>query len=525
MNSSPASKLKSIYYSHKSASLAAIAALVCGMLTHLYVMTNKLYNYFEMGNIFSTMPYTKGDTFAMGRVFLPVVTTLSGYYSAAPINAVICMILIALAAFLITDLLKITSKTYAMLLGAVLVTFPGVASYLSYGVNSDLFCMSMLLAVLAVWFTEKYRFGIIGGIVCLCISIGCYQPFMSVSIALIFAVIFKKVLLEDITVKELFQKILRYVIMLVAAFVLYYVILQIALKISGITMGDYHGVNEMTSFSVKGIAKGFVYSYLYFAKYFFTTAYSNSVPALIMNVLAAAVLLFAIVQLIARKEKGKIWPILLLMLFPLGVNASPFLMADRVGNGVDNYMLFSLLVTYAILFAVLEGLYLKNAKEKKTYKASIYQWGSVIAAVIIVISGFYVCNMAYHRLDATTKEAANFLNRVAYRIEETKEWQEGMPVYVAGSNHLFNDYYEVTIPEFEKLTNISGTEVKPWYSYEAVYKYMKEYLHFPLREIDEEQAKQIEESEELAAMPVYPLEGSIAQIGDVLVVKLSEKTE
>jgi len=115
------------------------------------------------------------------------------------------------------------------------------------------------------------------------------------------------------------------------------------------------------------------------------------------------------------------------------------------------------------------------------------------------------------------------LNRMAVRIEETQEWQDGKSVYFAGCSQIFNEYYEISIPQFEELQNVSGTEIKPWYSYEAVYKYMNEYLHFPLGEVSEEQMEAIEGSAELAKMPVYPAEGSIAQIQGVLVVKISNQ--
>ncbi len=69
---------------------------------------------------------------------------------------------------------------------------------------------------------------------------------------------------------------------------------------------------------------------------------------------------------------------------------------------------------------------------------------------------------------------------------------------------------------------MAGTELKPWYSYEALIKYMKEYLHFPIVEPDKEQIALIGASDELMRMPVYPLDGSIAEINGVLVVKFAE---
>ncbi len=517
---SPAQTIRNFFRQNKSACAGAVTVFVCGIVTHLYMLTNKLYNYFEMGNIFSRMSFEKSDALPMGRVFMPFVTALSSYYSQATINGMLCLTALAVTVYMLIDCFQIRSVLYAAVLGGIVVTFPGVASYLSYGVNSDLFCISLCLAAASVWLMQKYKWGFLAGSICLCVSVGCYQPFMSVAIAAMFGILFLDVLRSEMTWKALVTKALKYLGMLAAGFLLYYTVLQIALHVTGITMGDYHGVNEMTSFTVKGIAKGFVYTYLYFLTYFFTTDYNGAVLPAIANYAAAALMLLFTVLLIRHRKTGRLQPVLLLLLLPLGVNAAPFLMADRVGNGVDNYMLFSVLTTYFLLSALAQECASRGLirRQKLLHTA---QWGVVLSCAVVVISGFYVCNTAYHRLEAVTKQVTGLIDRLAYRIEETQEWQQGMPVYIAGCSNTFNEHYEVSIPEFEKPGNVSGTEFRPWYSYGAVVKYMKEYLHFPLTEPEEEQISRLLDSEELKQMPVYPESGCIAEIDGVLVIKLS----
>lgn len=521
MKHSPAQSIRAFILNNRAACTGAAAAFLCGILTHLYILTNKFYNYFEMGNIFSRMPYDKSDVLPMGRVFMPFITSFSSYYSQATINGILCMTVLAAAVFMLIDCLRIKSLLYAAVAGCIAVTFSGVASYLSYGVNSDLFCISLCLAVMSVWLTQKYKRGYFAGSICLCISLGCYQPFLSAAIAAVYGILFLDVLRKETAWKELVLKALKYLGMMAAGFALYYIVLQTALSVTGIAMGDYHGVNEMTSFTLKGIAKGFVFTYLYFLSYFFTTAYNGGILPLAANAVAAVLMLLFLVSLIGKREKGKLQPILLLCLLPLGVNAAPFLMADRVGNGVDNYMIFSVVITYFLLLAAAEECDGKKLFQKER-RFHLAQWGAVLSCAVTVVSGFYVCNMSYHRLEAVTKQAAGLLERVAYRLEETEEWQEGKPVYFAGSSNLFNEYYVISIPEFDRPGNVAGTELKPWYSYEALVKYMKEYLHFPLAQPTEEQIAFIEGSEELMQMPVYPLDGSIAEINGVLVVKFAE---
>lgn len=507
--------------------MAAAAVLVCGMITHLYMLTNKLYNYFEMGNIFSDMPITKSDTLAMGRVFLPFVTAISTPYSSPMINGILAFLMIAAAAYMVVDLLAIRKGLYAVLCGVVMITFPGIASYLSYGINTDVFCGAIVLAVLSIYLTEKLRFGWLGGIVCLGVSIGTYQPFMSVAIAVVFLLLFRQVLELEMSWKQLVVKSLRYAAVLAAGFVFYYVCLQIALKITGITMGDYHGINEMTSFTLKGIVKGIVYAYGYFLAYFFTVTYTNSYFAVICNLAAAAALT---ALLVCRFRAGKkeyrtavrvSQVVVLFALLPVGLNAAPVLMADRVGNGVDRYMMFSVILTYVLLMKAADDA---DGAESSSGNAvrPLALWGAVLSVALTAASCFYICNMAYHRLDAATQSIGNYLNRIAADLEKTDEWKAGMPVYFANCRDPFGAYYEVDLAIFERPAKVEGTELKSWYNYEALVNYLEEYMHFPITVASPEQIERILADGKLREMPVYPQEGSMQTVDGVLVIKMNQ---
>ncbi len=56
-------------------------SFLSGLLAHFYMMSHKFFNYFEMGNIFSHMPFLQEDTVALGRWFMPVATNLVTLFS------------------------------------------------------------------------------------------------------------------------------------------------------------------------------------------------------------------------------------------------------------------------------------------------------------------------------------------------------------------------------------------------------------------------------------------------------------
>lgn len=511
---------------HKIPLMSGFITFMTGIFVHLYVSTNKFFNYFEMGNIFSTMSYDQNDTLGLGRWFLPAATNLLTEYSMPLWNSCMVMLYISISAGLICELLGIRKLLTRSLFGMVCVTFPGMASILSFGVNSDVFALAILLAVLAVYAEEKWRGGMGTGAVLLCLSIGTYQPYLAVAVGVAFCVLLLQ-LLESYERKRFWKKVGRLFLTLLFGFVLYYIVLQVILKLNNTVLSDYHGVDDMTSFTPKGIAKGLVYTYGYFLSYFFSRNYLLTGGRIACNVLGA-VLLFA-----ALWKKGKVKTernnrerglLLLLMtaLIPLGVNAAPFLMADRVGSGVDIYMMFGMMLLWGIFIRLI----LEESLQKYFHRARTgqgLQWCALLVLCVTVLSGSLICNQAYHRMDAMTQTTSALLERMVARMESVPEWNKDMPVYFKNPRELVNSNYDIEIPAYEKMKKLPGTEIWPNYNEDAIERYCEVYLHFPIELASEDQKEKLDQNETVQNMPAFPAQESIQVIDGVMVVKISEK--
>lgn len=542
---------------------------------HFYMFSNKMINYFEMNNILTPMAMDKGDTLAMGRWFLPVVSKLSSVYSMPAVNGMICLICLSLISCMIVDMYGFTKRVPSVLCEGLIVSFPGIASYLSYGVNTDVFCVALLLSVLSGWILYRSRRrigGMILSAVVLCFCIGTYQPFMSVTIALIFGMLYLQVWQEGRGFISVLKQALCYLAVLAAGFILYYLVMQFVTAVTGISMGDYRGVNDMTSFTLKGIAKGGIYTYLYFLSYLFDLEYANYPLVIVFDVLAALLFLFYTVAGYCRYQKGMrekgslVCQILLVVFLPIGVNAVPFLMADRVGNGVDRYMMFSMMLLFILLLKLMDamaepdaaalkagqnagesgrkkteaaeekadGKTLKGGDGKRAemerhhasaWKSLLPQWLTIFALTAVIWGDYYQCNQGYYRAEAMTKSTDSLLTRLAYRIESAEGWSPETPVFLANCEALFNENCDTDIEAFTGLTRVDGTEIKPWYNEGAVIKYMQVYLNFPVDPIAEEQKEAVLASQEFTQMGIYPREDSMRMIDGVFVVKFGETEE
>ncbi len=515
-------EISTIYQKNKYAFIAMFTTIISGLFVHLYMITNKFYNFGELGHIYTKTTLSMSDCLSLGRVFLPFVAELSNMASSSAINGAIMLLFLGLSAFLVEKMLKFESKLYDILFPCILIVFPGTVCYLTYGWMSEAYSFSILMGVLGAYLLNRSKVEWIIGILCLTLSVGTYQPLFSVGIAVIYISLFKCVLTEKISWKKFILKMIRYLIALAISFLLYYIILNVLLSITGIMLSSYHGVDKMVSFSLRGIAKGFVYSYLYFLRYYFTLDYTIYPTLLVANIVMLVVFGYAVVRLIFQKRREDdnsviISQMVFLILFlPLGLDATPFCLGERIGAGFDRYMMFSIIFFYILVCVVMSQLELLQVK--KDLKAL---WIGLIMLVVVVISNYYICNIVYRRLEVITESESAYMNRIVATLEQRQEWRTGKPIYFYGARPLFSEYYgEMSSPLKSPMT-VEGTSITPNYSYGAMVKYMDVCLHFPIVEVDREQQERINENEKIAEMPCYPEDGSMCVVDGVLVIKIS----
>ncbi len=525
-----------------------VVSYLAAIVVHLYVLTNKFFNYFEMGNIFTHMPFSQEDSLGLGRWFMPVATNLLTYFSMPLVNGLVVFLMLALSAALIVDMLEIKSSAYGVLFGLIFVTFPGLASIMSYGVNCDLFSSALLLSVLSGYLfvrslrQNKWVRGMILGAIPLSLSLACYQPYMSVTIGMLYMMLFMQVYRKRTDLKTFIPMVCKSVLMLAAGFILYYAILQIMLAVTGISLSDYHGVDSMTSFTPKGIAKGFVYSYLHFIKYFFTTEYTYTIGRIVCNCIGAVVfaaLLFRRMRInrgavhkgsdatadktyLVRDRMTNALLLILFLYLPLGVNASPFLMADRVGAGVDRYMIYSLMFLWALLLAMMDDNTDENTAQLTKSRKNLLQWLGGFSGICAIVTGLIITNQAYHRLEATTHATEGLMVRMAARMEQTEGWNKDMPVYFVNPRNMVNSNYGPEVTDYRNLTNLPGTFLRAGYGEEAIAGYMNTYLRFPVKLASAEEIARVEANPVFGKLKAYPDASAVQIIDGVMVVKVSE---
>lgn len=493
---------------------AFLSTMIIGLLTHLFAMTNNLLTFDSMWNIYSDQ-----DMITSGRQFLTYACSVGSYYDLPLINGILAIFYLAVAAALIVDIFNIEGKILPVLAGGLLVTFPSVASNFAYSYTIDGYMLAVLLAVLAYYFTNKYKLGFIGGIFCLGFSLGIYQAEFSFTILLcIFGLMLD--ILNGFKAKELLSKALKYVVMGIGGYALYIVSLNIMLNIKGTAISGYQGTDKLNSFSLSELPSGLKAA---FDNFYYFVRYGGCFSA--TSVMKYSYLLFMILGIISFvyifiKKKTYKAPhnIALLLVLWLCV---PFGSCLITILSPDTYFHLLMRLPWVVIMLFFVALISMFNKEAAIRFETVVSCSFVIFAFIFILQCSVASNIAYFNLNERYEKTYAMSIRLIDRIEQTEGYEAGMPISILGGFPDRNYYPETDITKND-LSGYFGVDGDYVCNSSGSYQtFMERYCNFtfPILDLNEEIA--LSETNQFKGMSNFPSKDSIQIIDDVLVIKFN----
>ena len=411
-----------------------LSALILGFIAHFYKITNWLPNWDSL-----VFRYDPQNMIALGRWFLPVVCAPSSFYDLPWITGLLSILLHGLGAVCICAMFGIRKNTTAAMIGAAVITFPTVTSVLMYNYVSDGYAIAFLLSCLAALFlaAEKPRY--IAAVLCIALSAGIYQAYITVTVMLLLAYLILQTLQKESDALHLLIKSVKILAAGIAGMVLYYGVLTALLKITGTSLLEYQGLNSAASLS--GID---IRSTLYTIKntllsYFFD--FSNGLSVFcVLNVLIFAVtaLLYLADLLQNRPGPAKLCLLCVYVLFlPLGSCILAF-----INSHIDYHNLMKMGFFVFYLFFLLQYEKLDFAQPKLK---SIKAWTLFAIAVLLIGDNAVLANVSYHKLDMAYEKSYGTLIRIADRIEQTAGAEDCSRILVLGTL-AGSEAYSVNLP-------------------------------------------------------------------------------
>ena len=497
--------------------LAFFSAFGIGLLIHMPVLLSDIPNHDGLASM-----YFDQNMITSGRWFLSVACGFSSYYTVPWVIGLIGLLFLGLAAAAVTELLEVDREWAIVLNGGLLAAFPALASTFAYVFTLDGYMLALLLAVLAVLVTKKYKWGFVGGAFCLAFSLGTYQAYLAFAMILsLFAVLM--LFAEKKSAAEKIRGMACYLGMGLLGAALYYGILQVLLRIQGKELASYQGIDGMAS-GVGGEAGGLLNSlkeiYHDFAAFTLkgNVLYNNwiSFGAFILLVLMAVITAAVLMQ--NRKWWKNPWFFVIIVV--------AFIAAPLVTNVI---LLISPDVTYHLLMRYQWVLYLiglnafvsKNARLAK--KAAMLEWGALLAVFTLVFFYGVTDNIGYSNLQKKYEKTYAYCLRLLDRIEQTEGYYPGIPIAMIGviGTEQYPDT-DLTLSVTSNMIGLNGDSLV--YTGANYQEFIKNYLGATLNILPPEAMAEMYYSEEYISMDSFPGEDSIRIIDGIMYIKTENAT-
>ena len=490
-------------------------AIAVGLVAHMYKLANWLPNWDSL-----VFRYDPQNMVAMGRWFLPVVCAPSSFYDLPWLAGLIALVFHGFGAVCICQAFKVSKNTTAALVGAAVITFPTVTSVLAYNYVADGYAIAFFLSCLAVSLLVKEKPRYAASAICIALSAGIYQAYITVTVMLLLCYLITEVMREETKVNKLIVKTLKFLAAGAAGMVLYYILMNVILKITGTELLEYQGISDamnFNSFNILAILYTIKHS---FTDYFFDFSNGLSVFNLLNCLVFTLTVVLYLVEIIKRRTS--IVKLLIIgvcvVLLPVGASLLAF-----INSSVDYHNLMKMGFFVFYLFLILQY---EKSDFKKTKLNTAKAWAILGVTALLVFNNIIIANVSYHKLNMAYEKSYGVLVRIADRIEQTEGAEECESILVLGALENSQAYSVKLPPDMTGITDgyilraddeIVGQSV----FCSAINDYCGKNYRFLY---GDEKAALLEKIED-EAMGVWPHKNSILVADGVIVVKLGSEVQ
>lgn len=495
---------------------AFITAFVVGLLIHMPALLSDIPNHDGLDSL-----YFDQNMITSGRWFLMIACGFSSFYTIPWVIGLLGLFFLSLAAAALTELLEVEKTWAVMAISALLPAFPALASTFAYVFTLDGYMLALLLAVLAVLFTKKRRYGFLPGTVCLALSLGIYQGYLAFAMILsVFSVLMLAA--GKGSVREKVAGAARYLYMGVLGAALYYGVLQILLKLQGKELASYQGIDSLGSGAVsESLPSVLVKMYRDFLAFSLrgNVLYNNWISLAACALLAIA----AITALFSLAGKRKWWK----SPWFFGIITVTIAVLPPVTNVI---LLVSPGVNYHLLMRYQWVLYLIGAvaiagrrEETPSRWNCLPEWAALAAAFALVFFYGVTDNIGYANLQKRYEKTYAYCLRLLDRIEQTPGYYQGIPIAMIGvvGDEEF-PATDLTLSVTSNMIGLNGDVLL--YTGENYRKFIQNYLGATLNILPAEAMAEMYYDDAYVAMDSFPGEDSIRIIDGIMYIKTENET-
>lgn len=501
--------------------IAFSSSFLCACFTHLFALTNVLHNYDDI----ASMPGGYGTGTVSGRWFLEFIGQLSldlGLnYNLPLLNGLVFLLLISFSASILVKTLHITKKASAALIGILFSVFPPVASALFFRFTVIFYGFSILFSILAPFFMVRYRFGYIGSILFIALSLGIYQAYIPMTIGIFVLLLIQEVLNGKLSVISIIQRGLLYCTVLIFGFLLYYGITKLSTAAAGKDLLDYQGIQTMGQISLIDLPyliwKAFKDVCLLPIRDYCGISYRQVIQtAYLLLIIVSFPLLVSILKNITKTISARIVLLLLCLVFPVAINFIEIMVPD---GWIYTLMVYPLVLLPCLPLILLEYL---PYQEQQSQKISSTIAKSVCIATILLSSLYvYYTNVNYTALHYENRQVENYLNSMVTQVRMTEGFRSDMEWVLIGdvADPLLGSMWAEETAyggNSYALHLINSFSFSDW---------IENYIGYNIAFASEDTIAAFTAMEEVQHMPCWPDYGSIQIIHDTVIIKFQSVSQ
>ncbi len=500
---------------------AVIAALIAGVITHLFALVNVFYNF---DNIVTPYFGTGCGVFS-GRWMLQTLGEVmegAGLAHNLPmVGGLAFIFVVAVASGFAVSIFGIRSRTLAALMGMIFVVYPPIVGTMYYRYTTLHYGIAILLAVAGVWVLPRYKLGVLFSVLCIAASMGIYQAYVPLTISLLVLLLIQQGLTGEATLWQIVRRGFFYCGVLILAAVLYFVLVKVYLEVYGLWLMDYQGISQMGQIPLRDLPGLIGYAFLgawlfpFFDLYDLVPVVPLAVGYVLLGILGLVMTGLILIRKVSRVEVRLAVLALLLVVLPVAVNFVLVMCASAEWFYV--LMAYAFVVTPCIPIVIWEQL--PQMEGKFLGRAKLF-FGRAIAIVLALMVFFYsyYANVNYTASYHSTLQAENYANSIVVQVRMTEGFTADKKWALIGNiqDPMFSFDWE------EGLTygaNESPTRLLNNYSR---MNWFESLLGYDIPVVEEAQLPELAQMEAVRAMPCWPNAGSVRIIDDIVVIKFQE---
>lgn len=502
--------------------LAFLSALTIALFIHLYKFTNTLPNHDSLYNYYSDQ-----NILGSGRWALSFACGFSSFYDLPWINGLFSCIGLAASNVVITALFELQNPIVIVLTGALLAASPSTTETFFFLFTADGYMLAMFLSALSVYLSQIQEHRIhrlILSCVCICVSCGIYQAYISFSLVLALFYYMVSLLENRYPKQDFYRWILSQLLIYSIALLSYWGIWQLCMKVQGVTANNYQGISEVGKVSLSLMAGGFPRSLrsvlLYFLQWDVLT-HGFSIYS-ILNIIFLFILVLGLFLsfrnsgLYTRKWACLLFLLCLLLLVPFST------IWHFTSSSIGYRPMMLQCCTLYFLFCIL----LFERWSSSSLKSFVATFMLVVVAnnALLANISYFQMNLCYERSYADGLE-------MTMRIHEIEAKQSFNQIAVIGNKLEAVQFQNIDFntgkmrPSGQVHILNGGLETTLLFNAEHILPFLKYTFGIDYPSLSRSERLSLSKTEAVRAMPCWPDPGSLAVNDSVLILKISDTAE